>query len=248
MPTTTSPAFFNARQAVVLEAFYALRPSHDGGCDQTISYQGYSDCVSSWNFLNDQAYPGPLTMSTLVPLFGVDASDWAVSTDAYYASGDTNASPSFYSDLADYGYSTAGGSNGSVGRGGQCMFFVNDTLYRSASDQTTLNYSTMSASADSNLQDVQMGDVLFLYGDSSSGFTTNHVAIVVQIYQTSGVITAIDVIDSNYVPDITATSNREVIARHSFCTGNGTCPFSGVQVIQDHYQIWTGTQYYSTTY
>ena len=161
--------------------------------------------------------------------------------------------PSLYSDVADYGYSIAGGGNGSVGRGGQCMFFANNILYRSQSDQTTLNFSTMSASADSNLQDVQMGDVLFLYGKSDPGFTTNHVAIVVQIYQESGEVAAVDVIDSNYISDIynsgVGVPYREVIARHSFCTtADGNCPFSNVQMVQGEYQIWTGTQYYGTSY
>jgi len=39
----------NSRRAVVLEAFYALRPSHDGGCDKTIS----GNCVASWPYLTD---------------------------------------------------------------------------------------------------------------------------------------------------------------------------------------------------
>src|SRR5665213_3186981 len=54
MSTANAQVFStNARYAVVLEAFYALRPGHDGGCDKTI----LGNCVSSWNFLNDPNQP-----------------------------------------------------------------------------------------------------------------------------------------------------------------------------------------------
>lgn len=108
--------------------------------------------------------------------------------------------------------------------------------------------STMWANTDTNLQDAVEGDVLQLYGDSSPGFTTNHVAIVVQIYRTGSTITALDTIDANYVSDITNTGNREVIARHAFCTVSSGCPFSNVQMIQGHYRIYKGTSYYGTAY
>ena len=261
--TTTPPLppSTDSRQAVVSEAFHALGITQDGACNQTVNYEGYNDCVSNWNFLNDQAYPGPQAMNHLVPLFGTDASIWAVSSDGTYydVTYDTGIPPSFYSDLADYGYSTAGGSNGSVGRGGQCVFFANNILYRSQADTSTLSFATMlntsgtGRNPDPNLQDVKMGDVLFLYGGSGA-FSVNHVAIVVQIYHVNGEVAAVDVIDSNYVPDdMPISAGREVIAKHSFCTvSDGNCPFSNVQMIQGTtqglYQIWTGTQYYNTTY
>lgn len=247
------PFSSNLRRAVVLEAFYALRQSHDGGCDQTIMVNGNNDCVSSWNFLNDQTNLGPQALSALNSAYGYPncfASDWAVSSDACYASGYT--APSFYSDVADYGYSTAGGNHGSVGRGAQCVFFANNILYRSQSDMVTaFSFDSMASGGnnDPNLQDVVEGDVIFLYGDSTQYFTTNHVAIVVQVYRLGSEVTALDVIDSNYVSDISETPNREVIARHSFCAvGNGDCSFTGVQMIQGHYKIWTGTSYYTTSY
>jgi hypothetical protein len=241
----------NPRRAVVLVAFYALRQSHDGGCDQTIPSTN-GNCVSNWNFLNDQNYPGPQAISQLVPSFGINASDWAIPSDTYYdANSDTGISPSFYSDLADYGYGTSGGNYGSVGRGGQCVFFANNILYRSQSDTSArLNFLDMSNNADANLQNTVEGDVLFLYGDENSGFTTNHVAIVVELYPGPDGIEALDVIDSNYIPDISGVSNREVIARHSFClVNNSNCPFyPNAQMIQNHYKIWTGTSYYATAY
>jgi hypothetical protein len=270
-PLSSSPFSSNARQAVVLEAFYALRTSHDGGCDQYIYYLSYNNCVSSWNFLNDNNQAsGPLAMANLVPAFGIDASDWAVPSDTYYdARYDTGIPPSFYSDLATYGYSTAGGTNGSVGRGGQCVFFANNILYRSQSDQSTLNFATMMntptssnpnpdprLNPDPNLQDVQMGDVLFLYGGSGA-FSVNHVAIVVNLYPGPDGIEAVDVIDSNYVPDnMPISSGREAIAKHSFClVDNNNCTFyPNVQMIQGQgqeqigYRIWTGTQYYHALY
>lgn len=233
----------NARRAVVLEAFYALRPAHDGGCNAYIN----GNCISTWNFINDSTYPGPSAYSALKSAYSCNASDWAVPGDSCYASGYT--SPSFYSNLSSYGLSTAGGSYGNVGRGGQCTFFANLVLYRAEVQMSSFPLlSTMWGNTDANLQHAVEGDVLQLYGDTGSGFTTNHVAIVVQIYKTGSTITALDTIDANYISDVSGTANREVIARHAFCTVTSGCPFSNVQMIQGHYRIWKGTTYYNTAY
>lgn len=255
---TPPPFSTNARRAVVLTAFYALRQSHDGGCDKTIPSTN-GNCVSGWNFLNDQTNLGPQALSDLDAAYGYSncyASNWAVSSDACYVSGYT--SPSFYSNLANYGYGEAGGDYGSVGRGGQCVFFANNILYRSQSeDAVALAFASMESNSEPDLQEVVEGDVLFLYGDTAQGFTTNHVSIVVQVYKSAGTVTAVDVIDSNYKTDLyisgVPVSNREVITRHAFCAvdfgGDSGCPFyDSVQMIQGHYKIWKGTDYYNTIY
>jgi len=229
----------NNRRAVVLEGFYALRTSHDGGCDKTIS----GNCVSSWNFLNSDtgAY------SFLKSSYGCNPSDWAVSGDLCYFVG--AIAPSFYSNLGSYGYSVAGGGFGAVGRGGQCTFFANLILYRSQSHTAIFpTLSNMALNTEANLQTAKEGDILQLYGDTSPGFTTNHIAIVVQIYRTGTIITALDVIDANYLSDISGVANREMIARHAFCAVMSGCPFAGVQMVQGHYKIWKGTAYYGESY
>ncbi len=238
----------NARRAVVLEAFYALRPAHDGGCNAYIN----GNCISTWNFINDSTYPGPSAYSALESYYVCNSSNWAVSGNSCPNLMGYSV-PSFYSNLASYGLSTAGGSYGNVGRGGQCMFFANLLLYRSEVGTNYFpsgnTYANMVSNSQSNLQTAVEGDVIVLYNDPNPGFTTPHVAIVVQIYRSGSTITALDTIDSNYISDDPGTpGNREVIARHAFCTGAGTCPFSGVQTIQGHYVIWKGTSYYNTTY
>lgn len=238
----------NARRAVVLEAFYALRQVHDGGCNAYIN----GNCVSTWNFLNDQTYPGPYAYSALKSFYssyndgtGCYASDWAVPGEYCYFAAAT--SPSFYSNLSSYGLSTAGGVHGNVGRGGQCKFFANLILYRSEVDTSMfpLTQNMWSSNTDANLQHAVEGDVIMLHGDTGS-FSTDHFAVVVQIYRSGSTITALDVIDSNYISDTAnGTSNREVIARHAFCTVSSGCPFSNVQMIQGHYRLYEGTSYFS---
>ncbi|MEK7582626.1 MAG: hypothetical protein AAB452_02080, partial [Patescibacteria group bacterium] len=66
---------------------------------------------------------------------------------------------------------------------------------------------------------------------------TNHVAIVVEIKKTGGVVTGLDVIDANWITD-NGTTNREVIARHLFQLSS----------IQGTYRIWKGTTYYFEPY
>lgn len=90
----------NNRRAVVLETFYSLRPTYDGGCDKTIN----GNCVSNWNYL----YNDVNAYTVVKGWYGSNSSVWSL----------------FYSDIASYGYSTSGGSYGPVGRGGQCKYFV----------------------------------------------------------------------------------------------------------------------------
>src|SRR5258708_5054628 len=92
----------NDRRAVVLEAFYALRPSHDGGCDKTIISNGQW-CVSNWNYLASDIG----TYSTLKAWYGCNASNWALPTDpCYFWGAITNVS--FFDAVGVYGYGTFG--------------------------------------------------------------------------------------------------------------------------------------------
>jgi hypothetical protein len=217
----------NDRRAVVLEAFYALRPSHDGSCDKTIA----GDCISNWNFIDSNAS----AYAVMKSWYGCNASDWSVHGDACFSAGDTTAA-SFYSNVASYGYGTFGGWYGAVGRGGQCTFFTNLVLYRSGSHTSSFpSLSTMWADTETNLQKTVEGDVLQVYGVRNY---ENHVAIVVQVYRTGTIVTGLDVIDANFITDIAGMANREVIARHLL-------PVSSAQGV---YRIWKGTRYYDEPY
>ncbi|MBI4993937.1 hypothetical protein HZC33_03245 [Candidatus Wolfebacteria bacterium] len=177
----------NNRRAVVLEAFYALRPSHDGSCDKTIA----GNCVSNWNYLNNDwnAYNTVKSFSAYYPCF---SSDWAYNYEICYT-GHSNAS--FYINIATYGY------YGTYGRGGQCKYFANLILYRSGSDQSSLpTYSVMAQNAESDMSKTIPGDILF-------STSVPHTAIVVEIKSTG-----LDVIDANYITD--SGSDQEIIARH----------------------------------
>ncbi|HEX4104491.1 MAG TPA: hypothetical protein VHZ04_03415 [Candidatus Paceibacterota bacterium] len=244
----------NERRNVVLEAFYALHPQHDGGCDTYIS----GDCVGSWNYLNDDAtFPASASgqsdtssYGTLKGDYDCNSSVWVISTSdpCYYSPDDHTFPVNFYNFAADYGYAPWGGSNGPIGRGGQCTYFANLVLWRSGLKNFVFPYlSVMWDNTDSNLQDAVEGDILQYY--DSSGHTTNHVAIVVQIYRTGDTITALDTIDANYLTDNnTQPSDREIIGRHAFCVVSSGCPFNNVQMIQNVYRIWMGTPYYNTAY
>lgn len=185
----------NNRRAVVLEAFYALRPSHDGSCDKTID----GNCVSNWNYLNNDWY----AYNTVKGWYGGNSSTWSL----------------FYSDVASYGYGTFGGSYGQVGRGGQCKYFSDLILYRSEAstrinnNHTLPSYDVMWQNTEPDLTKAVEGDVILTYNASTQ---KGHVAIVVEIKKPNGTITGLDVIDANYISDIRYTADREVIARHLF--------------------------------
>ncbi len=230
----------NPRRAVVLEAFYALRQSHDGGCDRTLPWQDGSpanNCASSWNYLanNWSAY------NTIKGWYGTCiASVWSGPGDG------TNCGfypLSFYNNVYVYGYSN--GPLGYVGRGGQCKFFADLVLYRSGVQTPTVDWGThtlptylqMWNNSDPILRNVREGDILFKF-DPDSLQATPHTAIVVEIKRVGGVITGLDVIDSNFLSDSPPLKNREVIGRHLFQISN----------IQNIYRIWKGADYYGTEY
>lgn len=180
----------NNRRAVVLEAFYALRPSYDGGSDKTINGNG----VSNWNYLNSD----PSAYEVVKGWYGGWSSEWI----------------NFYNDPASYGYGTFGGDYGDVGRGGQCKYFADLILYRSGSDQGGFPlYSYMWSETETDMTEAKEGDVILTY-DNGVG---RHVAIVVEIKRDgNGQVTGLDVIDSNFISDEGSTWHREVIGRHLF--------------------------------
>ena len=206
----------NTRRAVVLEAFYALRPSADGSCDHAIS----GNCVSSWNYLiNDYS-----AYQKLMSWYGCKfASVWEKKQDCGVESGRPY---SYYSDPYNYGIAS------NIGRGGQCLHFANLILYRSGAHTKSFNslYSssqTINLDSQSNLKSVKEGDVIFKKGD--------HTAIVVEIKKNkNGTVTGLDVIDSNYV----GGKGSEIIGRHLFSSAdlaNGYKVWTGSDYYKSNY-------------
>lgn len=258
MSVSTAQTFSNdPRQEVVLMAYYALRQSHDGGCNQTVPDNGnpnIQDCVSSWNFLNDPNQPSG-SFSTVLgwynQLSGYTqtsrtclASDWMTNTEyqTWHSSNPNDTcvqkfTPSLYSDVADYGYSTAGGNYGSIGRGGQCRFFANLIYYRSLASlgtPPTSAFSNMWNSVQTNLLQAKPGDILIT--DPAQQSTIVHTAVVISVSTDGSGHAVLTVIDSNWLTDITGTHDREIIGMHTINAGNWpTNPWG----------IWTDSSYYS---
>ena len=219
----------NARRAVVLEAFYALRPSADGGCDQTIPASGNgAACVSSWNYLDDDYW----AYDQLKNWYGcTNASVWERKGDTVngvscgFSVNRRNVS--YYSNLYDYGF------YGNYGRGGQCKHFANlityrsgaDTRYHGSYDQMTLNSFLLNSPA--NLTKVKEGDIVFS--------KNIHTFVVVEIKRSGSTVTGLDAIDSNYV----GGRNNEIIGRHVFLPS---------ELRSKSYRVWTGSAYYNTNY
>ena len=218
----------NKRRAVVLEAFYALRPSHDGSCDRTIpspTGEGSGRCISTWNYLASDAYAYSVVKGWYQ--HDCDSSEWSMPGDG---SNCRNSYPfSFYNNVYGYGYSN--GPYGFVGRGGQCKFFANLVLYRSGAHQGRIpTYDELPSQGESNLTLVRPGDVLFR--------PHFHIAIVVEVKRnSSGAVTGLDVIDSNWISD-NGLQSREVIGRHLY----------PIQEVQDKYMLWKGAFYFNTDY
>lgn len=217
----------NNRRAVVLEAFYALRPSYDGGCDKTIN----GNCVSNWNYINNDTY----AYGVVKGWYGCNSSVWTTSGDG---SGcyNNNYPVSFWTS---YGYYY--GYYGTYGRGGQCKYFANLILYRSGSYQTALpaypSNITSNTDYETNMQNAVEGDVLVTLNEGS-GYNTRHTAIVVEIKRSGTTVTGLDVIDANFISD-NGSLNREVIGRHLLSTS----------YLQQHsYGIWKKISYYSEPY
>jgi hypothetical protein len=202
----------NDRAAVVQEAFYALDPYHNGQSYKDIPY-GSHNYASIWNY--------------------VDSDHGAYKTlKGWYGTGLASLWSSFFSDVHSYGYSNAAGQYGDVGRGGQCKFFANLIEYRSDSYTKCFPLTKdMLKNAEGDLTKAVPGDVLF---------STEHFAIVVSVEKSGKKVTALGVIDSNFVSDaIPAKDDREVIARHTM----------DLSYLQKHkYMLWKGITYYSKPY
>lgn len=183
------------RQAIIEELFYALNQAHTGFSNKAIN----GNAVSDWNYIcSDQnAY------SVMRSRYGSNSSVWG----------------SFFTglDRVNGGYlvPTTYGLSGGYGRGGQCVYFVNLILYRSATywDNNRFlsgygdyiydyNHGRQSTKP---LDQVQPGDVI------QTTWNNGHRAIAVLVFRdASGRVTAIDVIDSNFCNG----DGAEIIGRH----------------------------------
>jgi len=223
----------NLRRAVVLEAYHAIRPSADGGCDYTLPDKNGS-CVSSWNYLADD-------YSAYVQLKDCKTSSvWQVKTDECKAVSvvGTSVPYSYYADVWSYGFNrynivSKTWYTPSYGRGGQCKHFANLILYRSGADTrvplpsySSMTNSSLRLNSATNLSKVKEGDIIF---DPNAPHTT----IVVSIQRQNGAVVGLTVIDSNWV----GGNNNEIIGKHTMST---TALLS--------YRIWQGSAYYNTTY
>ncbi|MFN7953541.1 MAG: hypothetical protein U0610_17575 [bacterium] len=192
------------RMAVVLEAFYALDPAHNG--TSTKSLNGWA--ISDWNYLaNDlNAY------NVIKSWYGGCSSMWGGPH-----SGDLKTCAVPYKQMGNFCYYHSPsnyGIYGSYGRGGQCKGFVNLLLYRSSVRQKVLpTYSAARADYDGprkytkDASKSRLGDILFRKDGT-------HTAVVVKILAgTEGQsVTSLDVIDSNLVT--WGGKDEEIIGRH----------------------------------
>jgi hypothetical protein len=230
VPPTEARLSSNNRRAIVLEAFYALRPSHDGSCDKFIN----GNCVSNWNYLNNDLSAYSYMKNAY---FGNDAcfaSNWAVSGDPCPALAPLPVA-SFYSNVALYGYGAFGGSYGSIGRGGQCRYFANLLAYRSQSYSGIFPpYASMWGNVEQDLTKAVEGDILTT---NPSYPSTPHTAIVVEIKRSGSTVVGLDLIDANWLSD-NGASNREVIGRHLLPLPQPAGKWG----------LWKGVSYYSEPY
>jgi hypothetical protein len=207
-PTTDSvpgaPAMMrlasDPREAIKLECFYALNPGHGGGSNRPIG----GNAVSDWPYLSSDmnAY-------------------WALRN--HYGSTNSSVQSLFYSSPAAYALQNFAGV-GSVGRGGQCRYFANLILYRSATYfdnsrflrtyQDYINDYSGLRRWTKPISQVRVGDVI------QTQWANGHTAVVVKIVAgTEGVnVTSVDVVDANYV----GGAGNEIIGRHVIAnTGSG---------------------------
>lgn len=223
----------NDRRSVVLNAFYALRQSHDGGCDIV---DAGGRCLSSWNYLDSDFS----TYSNVKAAYGCNSSDWAIPGDPCPNFTGMTV-PSFFSNLLSYGLSSAGGSYGAIGRGGQCRIFANIVVERGLQASVIFpSYASMwngGNGVQTDLTKAVPGDIL----TTNPGFMPQffHTAIVVEIKRdATGNVIGLDVIDSNFISDLGSTQNREVIARHVI----------PVPQPANKYGLWKGAPYYNEPY
>ncbi|HUC01926.1 MAG TPA: hypothetical protein VMA75_03400 [Candidatus Paceibacterota bacterium] len=220
-----STAIGQARQNVVHQAFYALSTSANGTSTQTIN----GNYVGNWNWLNSN-YSSYNVVKNWYNYY--QNGSWTCYPSDFAAAGDVcpnltgHPVASFYSNPGGYGYSPII-PEVAYGRGGQCTYFANLVVYRSGVYTGSFpSLSNMWAAGNSNMQQVQIGDVILRY--NVAGYV-NHIAIVVQVYTNGGSVTSVDVVDSDYFPDyLSGVSYPEVITRHNFPIAN----------LQGYFRIW----------
>ncbi|MEK7158325.1 MAG: hypothetical protein AAB733_02015 [Patescibacteria group bacterium] len=195
----------NDREAVKLECFYALNPSHNGTSGKKIN--GWT--VSDWNYLAS------------------DLNAWSAVRDCYgsaWCGLDGNAT---YSGCSHGGYSwhmikgskscyrypSAYGYQDGYGRGGQCRYFGNLILYRSGTGKRLPTYTAVINDYNSSPRrytklggEARVGDLL------QTKWSNGHTAVVVQILEgREGVWSPkLDVVDANFV----GGDGAEIIGRH----------------------------------
>ncbi len=199
------------RQAIVNEAYYAVTGSQyycpyvgSGYNDNLIGYYNYllSDVGAYWHTREGQ--------------WRIRYPDWAVSSN-----NDNNLRQMLLSgNLPSYGLAEG------MGRGGQCKYFANLVLYRAevegADPMTT--YTGLQSQSRSSAY-AKPGDVLFKQN--------YHTAIVVRVLEgdpNAGTVTAVQVVDSNWV----IREDDEIIGIHNYY---------GSQLAE--YRVWTGVPYYN---
>lgn len=187
---------------IVYQANYALSTRADGTSSQMIS----GNYVGDWNWL----YNDSSSYLAVKGWYGCNSSDWAVSGDGCSS---LAGWVSFYSNPSTYGYiNSASPFVNRYGRGGQCAYFISLVLYRAGVYTGGLNINTMWNNQDIPLSNAQPGYVLQRYNSQTPA--TNHVAIIVGVTRDgSGTVTAVTVVDSNWVSDNGA--NMEIIAKHT---------------------------------
>lgn len=183
------------RQAIRLEAYFAIRTAHDGGWSQT--YRGWP--TSNWSYLlND-----PNAYSVIKGWFGGNASLWT-------------GWPSYFTNMDVYSRTNL--SRGGVAQAdvlshaGQCRGFANLILYRSGTFQSRLPAYGSNPAGYRSFSQIRVGDVI------ETTWANGHTAVVVEIL--AGVegrsVTSVRVVDSNFIGD-------EVIGMHTISvTNSGT--------------------------
>jgi hypothetical protein len=213
------------RLAVVHQALYALSASANGTSSQTLN----GNYVGNWNWLDSDFN----SYNAVKGYYNyLQNGSWTCYPSNFAISGDPcpnltgHPVSSFYSNPGGYGYSPIV-PEVSYGRGGQCVYFANLVVYRAGFFTGTFpSLPNMSGNGNSNMQQVQIGDVIVRYATAY----VNHVAIVVQIHTNpNGSVASVDVVDSDFFPDyVSGISFPEVITRHNFT----------ISQLQGYFKIW----------
>ena len=199
------------RQAIVLEAYYAVTGSQhycpwvgSGDSDRRIGRYNYllSDVGAYWHTRDYWTH--------------------RYKPDGHMTYNNDNRLSQLFLDGNLPAYGLAGG----VGRGGQCKYFANLVLYRAeiAGANPMPTYAGLQGQSRSSAY-AKPGDVLFRY--------KFHTAIVVRVLKgdpSSGTVTGVQVVDSNWVDG----EDNEIIGIHNYYGSRLAA-----------YKVWTGVPYYN---